>query len=371
MYKIKTRKKLLFIMMAAVLFAVTICCVVFASATEEEVETEQAPATEQTSATEPTQAGDAADKQDQSNDTKSGAEPEKTITPSKEESKESSTNAPEDVFAKSEVFLTADKSIIRTQEANSGDFLADALKWKAQDISLGNISNDNLIAVFNAGTIRAGINIGDIKEKDISTMLPFGNTLSVLAVKGSDLLEALEASTFHAPTTPEGPFPQVAGIDYTINIITPYDPQDEAYPSSTYFGPKTINRVTINSINGKAFNPNAVYKVATNNFLAAGGDSYYAFTRSTQKVMTDFKLDQIAIDYIKGPLNKVIDKRYENPQGRIHEVEKEYMVTFMDGDNVYISKKVGEALKVVKPEDPVKDGFVFDGWYQDKECTTA
>ena len=35
--------------------------------------------------------------------------------------------------------------------------------------------------------------------------------------------------------------------------------------------------MVINSVNGKEFKANEVYAVVTNNFCAAGGDTYYAF----------------------------------------------------------------------------------------------
>ena len=35
--------------------------------------------------------------------------------------------------------------------------------------------------------------------------------------------------------------------------------------------------MTINSINGKEFKADDTYAVVTNNFCAAGGDTYYAF----------------------------------------------------------------------------------------------
>lgn len=61
-------------------------------------------------------------------------------------------------------------------------------------------------------------------------------------------------------------------------------------PGSTYYGPKTINRVTIDSINGQAFDAKATYAVITNNFLAAGGDTYYAFASASAQFDTGILL---------------------------------------------------------------------------------
>ena len=94
--------------------------------------------------------------------------------------------------------------------------------------------------------------------------------MAVVYVTGAELLEALEASTFSTPGA-VGAFPQVAGIDFTIFTDKAYDANTDKYPGSTYYGPHSIQRVVINSINGKPFDLNAKYAVITNNFVAAGG----------------------------------------------------------------------------------------------------
>ena len=95
-------------------------------------------------------------------------------------------------------------------------------------------------------------------------MLPFGNTVAVVYVTGAELLEALEASTFALPDSLGG-FPQIAGMNISIDATKKYDPQTTPYPSgsgkATYYGPASINRVTINSVNGKAFDLNKTYAV--------------------------------------------------------------------------------------------------------------
>ena len=173
---------------------------------------------------------------------------------------------------------------------------------------------DHTVALTNGGGIRAAISIGDITKKDVNTVLPFGNTVAVIYVTGAELLEALEASTYCTPDAVGG-FPQVAGIQFTVDTTKAYDAGD-LYPGSTYHAPKSINRVTIESINGKAFDPAAKYAVVTNDFTAAGGDTYYAF--SVADVMnTGVPLDQVVMDYITTQLGGVIGEQYAAPQGRI------------------------------------------------------
>lgn len=171
-------------------------------------------------------------------------------------------------------------------------------------------------AFANGGGIRASIGVGDVTKKDINTVLPFGNTLAVVYVKGSELLEALEASTYCTPESIGG-FPQVAGMQFTVATYETYDKNDESYPNSTYYGPKTINRVTIGSINGKDFDPEATYAVITNNFVAGGGDTYYAFAAATNQFDTGLPLDEVVMEYITKELKGVIGETYAEPAGRI------------------------------------------------------
>lgn len=222
------------------------------------------------------------------------------------------------VFAKSEVELNGDRNPgNRTSETNLGDLITDAMRWKIldQDKTIS-VPESNVVAIVNGGGIRAWIHAGDVTKNDVFTVLPFGNTLCVVYVTGAELLEALEASTFAIPGE-NGGFPHVSGISYTINSYKPYDPNEETYPNSTYYGPKSINRIKINDIGGKKFKKDATYAVITSNFIANGGDTYYAFARAESKYDTGIALDQVVMDYITEVLGGVIDSRYENPQGRI------------------------------------------------------
>ena len=139
-------------------------------------------------------------------------------------------------------------------------------------------------------------------------------------LNGAELLEALEASTFALPDSLGG-FPQIAGMNISIDATKKYDPQTTPYPSgsgkATYYGPASINRVTINSVNGKAFDPNKTYAVVTNNFCAAGGDTYYAFAAASSQFDTGLPLDEVLMDYITTELKGVVGEQYAQPQGRM------------------------------------------------------
>ena len=223
------------------------------------------------------------------------------------------------VFAKSKVELNGAKAPNgnRDGETNNGDLITDAMLWKVMQNKEGlTVNEDHVVAITNGGGIRAAIKVGDVTKKDIKTVLPFGNTIEVIYVTGTELLEALEASTFCVPESIGG-FPQVSGISYTISTGAVYDANAETYPASTYYGPKSINRVTINSINGKDFKLGDTYAVVTNNFSAAGGDTYYAFKAATAKFDTGVPLDEAVMEHVTTELKGVIGEQYAAPQGRI------------------------------------------------------
>ena len=231
------------------------------------------------------------------------------------------------VFAKSEVELNGDRSYNtktdlygnRDGETNLGDLITDSMVWSVKKTGGVTVDEKNIVAVTNGGGIRAAIKAGDVTKKDVNTVLPFGNTIAVVYVTGAELLEALEASTYCSPDSAIGP--QVSGINYTVDASKAYDANDTTYPGSTYYGPKTINRVTIDSINGQAFDAKATYAVITNNFLAAGGDTYYAFASASAQFDTGIPLDEALMDYITTELKGVIGEQYKAPQGRVSYTE--------------------------------------------------
>ena len=250
------------------------------------------------------------------------AKPDETVLAKAKELMEPVDKELNVVFAKSEVDLNGtkgdDKGAIgnRNGETNLGDLITDAMLWKAMnDINL-NVDRRNVVAITNGGGIRASINKGDVTKKDINTVLPFGNTLSVVYVTGEKLLEALEASTYCSPT-PVGGFPQVAGMTFAISADVKYDANKDTYPGSTYYGPNTIKRVDILEVNGLPFDPDATYAIVTNNFSAAGGDTYYTFAASEINIDTGLPLDEVVMEYITKELKGVISTTYAEPFGRI------------------------------------------------------
>ena len=225
-------------------------------------------------------------------------------------------------FATSEVFLNGERDPgNRTEETNLGDLITDAMVWKVR--STGGIEEyyeAPLVGVTNGGGIRASIEAGDVTKKDINTVLPFGNTVAVIYTTGAELLEALEASTFSTPEAIGG-FPQTSGIEWVLDTTVPFD-QGEVYTlngkEGSYYAPASIKRVTIKSINGEPFDENAIYGVVTNNFCAAGGDTYNVLNRAFSQGFgfdTGIPMDEAVMEYVTEVLGGVIGQEYAEPSG--------------------------------------------------------
>ncbi|NMB10793.1 MAG: bifunctional metallophosphatase/5'-nucleotidase [Firmicutes bacterium] len=156
------------------------------------------------------------------------------------------------------ILLDGERANVRTKETNLGDLITDIMREA--------VGAD--LAVNNGGGIRASINAGAITIGDIYTVLPFDNTLVKVEMRGRDLLEALEHSVRLYPEQ-NGGFLQVSGLEFM------FDPSRE--PGS---------RVIDVMVGDEALNLDRLYTVATNDFIAAGGDGYVMFESATILVET-------------------------------------------------------------------------------------
>lgn len=191
---------------------------------------------------------------------------------------------------------------VRTTETNLGDFAADAILWQARQ-TLGEENVD--AALTNGGGIREALAKGDISKKSLLAVFPFGNTRRHHRRDRAQLLEALEAATC---TTPEaiGAFPQVSGIEFTLNTGVPYV-NGTQYANSTYYAPANPgSRVTISTVNGEAFDPAATYTIATNDFTAKGGDTYGVFKTAGGWKDAGVSLEDALINYTTEELDGTI-----------------------------------------------------------------
>ncbi len=219
------------------------------------------------------------------------------------------------VFATTEVDLNGERDPgVRTQETNLGDFACDAILWSAQQA----VGDHVVAALTNGGGIRTSIKVGDITMNDMKTVFPFGNEVTTITVTGAELLEALEAATCSIPKA-IGAFPQVAGIEFTLDTTKPYE-DGELYPDSTYHKPANPgNRITIATVGGQPFDLEAMYTIATNDFTAAGGDTYYVFRYAYQTTgtKTGVSLEDALVNYVTTVLGGKVGADYAEPKGRI------------------------------------------------------
>jgi 2',3'-cyclic-nucleotide 2'-phosphodiesterase (5'-nucleotidase family) len=138
---------------------------------------------------------------------------------------------------------------VRRRETNLGNLVADIMR----DASGADA------AIINGGGIRASIPKGTILVKNVYTVLPFDNYIVAIRLSGDRIRQALEHGVSGVETG-SGSFPQVSGLSFI------YDPA--APPGS---------RVREVLIGGMPLAADREYTVATNDFLAAGGDGYTAF----------------------------------------------------------------------------------------------
>ena len=206
----------------------------------------------------------------------------------------------------------------RDGETNTGDLAADALRAMAlrayeEGVSY-DVDSDHIIGIMNGGAIKNGIPKGEITKRDVYNCTPYRNTICGVYMKGSVLLEALEASTQTMPNQINA-FPQVSGMEYTIYTGSEYYPLDDPYPGSVWHGPKEIRRVKITSINGKPFSKDDKYLVMMNSFCAGGGDTYYLFGQTEDQFDTGVITADALIAYIEGDLGGVIGEEYADLTG--------------------------------------------------------
>ena len=224
-----------------------------------------------------------------------------------------------EVFAESQVVLNGVRDPNRSEETNMGEFITESMVWSVSSTGgLDQYEGIPVLGINNGGGIRASIEKGPVTKRDVQNVLPFGNTIAVVLVNGKELLEVLEASTAFTPES-MGAFPQTCGMEWTVDTTVPYD-QGELYilngKEGSYYAPASIKRVSIKSVGGEPFDPDSLYVVVTNNFCAAGGDTYNAFNRAYSQGFgfdTGIPMDEALISYVEEALGGVIGEKYAEP----------------------------------------------------------
>ena len=198
--------------------------------------------------------------------------------------------------------LPGERVDVRAREAALGNLVADAmLDATAPD--------KTQVALMNGGGIRVSLRAGQVTYGDVLTVLPFGNSIYTADLKGADLAQALEngvsALDPNNPGASGGRFPQVGGLRFTADVTRPVG--------------QRVTQVEIgNSQTGfKPFDPDAIYHVATNDFMITGGDGYETLTRGTNIKQTDILLAEAVANYLraKGSVNPKVEGRITLTRG--------------------------------------------------------
>ncbi len=157
------------------------------------------------------------------------------------------------VVGKTEVKLDGERETNRTGETNLGNLATDALRW---------YTNAD-IAFTNGGGIRKSIEQGSITKRDVVEVFPFGNSVVTIEVSGEQILAAMEHGLSKYPEQ-NGGFPQISNAKIVFD--------GQAQPGG---------RVLLMEVGGKPIEKDKNYILATNDFLAAGGDGYEMFKGET------------------------------------------------------------------------------------------
>ncbi len=175
---------------------------------------------------------------------------------------------------------------------------------------VGNVTTDSMrftyatdFAITNAGGLRADLTCPlvdlptdfcpsytpppyPISRGQVQTVLPFGNVVVTLSLNGAELKAFLENGVSQMPAA-NGRFPQVSGLCFTYDIA--------AAAGSRVLS--AVRQAADGSCTGAAVDLTAAstYTLATNDFVASGGDSYpVVIGRSTSREI----MDQVLADYL-------------------------------------------------------------------------
>lgn len=112
------------------------------------------------------------------------------------------------------------------------------------------------VGVHNKGGIRSDIQAGPVTRRDLFEIAPFDNTVVSFELTGAELERVVRQSTES---------PKHTGLEYSGLVVRARSDGQGAL------------RVTAIEVGGQPLDPDARYRVATNSFLAGGGDRMDAF----------------------------------------------------------------------------------------------
>ncbi|SHG18222.1 5'-nucleotidase, C-terminal domain [Flavobacterium fluvii] len=166
---------------------------------------------------------------------------------------------------------TLDKSSGKWQTP-IGNLLADVTLQRGNTIFMTREKKNIDFCILNHGGIRSILPKGNITSRTAFEIMPFENSLVVIALKGEQVLELVDY--FIATKKPH----PLSGITFTI-------------------GKDNVAKNIL--VQGKPVEKDAIYYVATNDYLSNGGDNMNFFKKGVQKFDLNYKLRNILIDYFK------------------------------------------------------------------------
>ena len=173
-------------------------------------------------------------------------------------------------IGETEIMLVGAREHVRTNETNLSNLITDMMR----DVTGADI------AITNGGGIRDSVDVGPITLEDALDIHPFENMIVTQELTGEQLWAALENGVSQFPAH-DGRFLQVSGIRYAFD---PAEPAGE--------------RVQWVYFEGENLDLDATYVVATNGFIAAGGDEYDMLEEAG--VLEEFvALDEGLINYFQ------------------------------------------------------------------------
>ncbi|WP_060889787.1 bifunctional metallophosphatase/5'-nucleotidase, partial [Streptomyces scabiei] len=169
-------------------------------------------------------------------------------------------------------YISADVPNVGT-ETPMGDLIADAQYWYGKTLD-----PEVDLALMNPGGVRAPLTYaakgtegdGVVTYAEGFTVQPFSNTVNLQDFKGSQIIQVLKEQVSGSNTAAPKVLLPSSGLTYTLDLT------------------KTgADRVVVGTIklNGAAIDPNATYRVATNSFLAGGGDGYPTLGQGTNDLV--------------------------------------------------------------------------------------
>ncbi|VBB07377.1 5'-nucleotidase signature 2 [Lucifera butyrica] len=135
------------------------------------------------------------------------------------------------------------------------------------------------VAFQNGGGLRTGLPAGEITMGMIYEVMPFDNTIYTADMTGKQIKQVLEYGIMNT---------RVGMLQFSgVNVV--YDPGRPA-------GDRVVS-VTLPD--GSPLGMNQVYRVATNDFMAAGGDGYIMFKEGKNLADTFLPVRDALVDAIK------------------------------------------------------------------------